>query len=236
VISVIVPTLNEEAGLPLCLASLDGQPAHELIVVDGGSSDGTRARAEAAGARVLTAPRGRAAQLAAGAAAARGDILLFLHADTILPAAGLAHIEDLLARRPQVVAGSFRLRFDDDAPLLTMLAACGNAYHRLVPTPYGDRDPFVRRHAYLAVGGYRMLPIMEDVDLADRVRRIGRVVELADTVVTSARAFRRRGPLRLTARILAAVAAHRLGLSPSLTMRIYYGRGQATRGVEVSNA
>jgi rSAM/selenodomain-associated transferase 2 len=230
VISVVVPTLNEEAFLPACLAALAGQAAHEVIVVDGGSTDGTAALAQAAGARLLTTGRGRAEQLAAGAAAAHGDVLLFLHADTLLPSDALARIEDELARRPEVVAGSFRLQFDNPGPLLRLLAACGNAYHRLVPTLYGDRAAFVRRRTYTAAGGFRTLPIMEDVDLSDRARRLGRIIELETPVVTSARAFRRRGPLRLTARILAAVAAHRLGLPVSLAARIFYGAGGSTTG------
>ena len=225
-ISVIIPTLDEERQLPACLASLGGQAPHEVIVVDGGSADQTLALA--GGARLLTAQPGRAPQLATGAAAAHGDILLFLHADTRLPAGALAHVEQVLARRPEVVAGSFSLAFDDPAALYRLLAACGNAYHRLVPTLYGDRAAFFRRRAFVAAGGFRMLPIMEDVDLNDRMRRLGRVIAVPGPVVTSARRFRRHGPLRLSAKILVAVAAYRLGVSPRRVAAFYLGAdGQA---------
>jgi rSAM/selenodomain-associated transferase 2 len=231
VISVIIPTFDEEALLPGCLAALDGQVPHELIVADGGSSDTTPAIARAAGATIVVCGRGRAAQLDRGAAAARGDILLFVHADTRLPAGALARIEQALADDGRVVGGCFTLRFDDPTLQYRLMAAAGNVYHRLTRTQYGDRAMFVRRAAFVAAGGFRPLEIMEDVDLGRRLRRRGRTIVLRGPVITSAREFRRQGALRLVAKIAVAHAAFRLRVAPERIRRFYYGR-QGVRGGE----
>jgi rSAM/selenodomain-associated transferase 2 len=230
VISVIIATLNEERFLPACMASLAGQAPHEVIVVDGGSRDGTVAVASAAGARMLVAPqRGRGPQLNHGAEAASGDALLFLHADARLPSGALERVDHVLAARREVVAGSFTLRFDNPALLYRFLAACGDLYHRFVPTLYGDRAIFVRRAAFVAAGGFRPLPIMEDVDLSDRLRRLGRRVVVRGPVISSARQFQRQGAVRLVGKIIVAVAAYRLRVSPRWIAKFYYGP-QATTG------
>lgn len=230
-ISVVIPTLDEEQRLPACLAALAGQAPHELIVVDGGSSDRTVDLAVAAGARVLAAPhRGRAQQLNYGAGAAGGEILMFLHADVRLPAGALARAEQALADRPDAVAGSFSLLLDHPGLLYRVLSAAGNTVHRLWPTLYGDRAPFVWRRAFAEAGRFRPLPIMEDVDLSDRLHRLGQLVEVRGPVLASARDFERRGPLRLTAMIVIAVAAQRLRVSPRRIARFYYGDRSTTEG------
>jgi rSAM/selenodomain-associated transferase 2 len=192
-ISIVIPTLNEEAVLGATLDALEAQtPPFEVLVVDGHSSDGTRERARAAGATVLRAPRGRAAQLNRGADAADGDVYLFLHADTLLPPSGLAPIRDALAS-PGATAGTFRLRFDDTTPLLRFYAWCTRwPWIRLC---FGDRGLFVTRSAFEAVGGYPDWPIFEDLELAARLYEYGGFRFLDTAVTTSARRFQRNGVL-----------------------------------------
>jgi rSAM/selenodomain-associated transferase 2 len=224
VISVIVVALEEEDRLPACLAALAGQSPHEVLVVDGGSSDRTVDMAREAGARVIVAERGRAAQANRGAAEAVGDIFLFLHADTRVAPGALQLIEATLDADRRVVGGCFSLRFDDDRPALRLFAALGDAYHRVVRSLYGDRGIFVRRDAFVALGGFAPLPFMEDYDLGRRLGRLGRRVVLRLRVVTSAREFDRQGPWRLFAKIVVCIVGFRLGVAPARLRRFYYGR------------
>jgi rSAM/selenodomain-associated transferase 2 len=218
-ISVVVPALDEELLLPRCLASLEDQIEHEVIVVDGGSRDRTVQLAQCAGALIERSPRAnRGLQLNLGARRARGEVLLFLHADSCLPRGALAAVETLLSGRPDVVGGCFTMRLDSRSPVCRLASWGGDLYHRTGRPLFGDRAVFVRRDAFEAVGGFRELPIMEDVDLGRRLRRLrppgrrGRLVMLSGPVITSARAFKRLGGLRLLARILLACVAYRCGL------------------------
>jgi len=192
-ISVIIPTLNEETVLRGTLGALDNQTApFEVLVVDGHSTDRTRERARSAGATVLQAPRGRASQLNRGAEAASGDIYLFLHADTLLPRNGLSLIRDTVAQ-PNATAGTFRLQFDESTPLLQFYAWCTAwPWIRLC---FGDRGLFVTRLAFEDVGGYPEWPIFEDLELAARLHERGGFRFLDTAVTTSARRFRRNGIL-----------------------------------------
>lgn len=231
--AVVIPALNAAASLPACLAALAvaGWP---VVVVDGGSTDGTAAVAAGLGARVIPAPRGRGRQIAAGADAALTDTaladtalaggadwLLLLHADTVLAdgwhEAARAHMAGSRG------AAFFRLAFDDEAPGARRVAALANWRARAFGLPYGDQGLLLPAALYRAVGGVRPLPLMEDVDL---VRRIGRqrLVALEADAVTSADRYRRGGwwarPLRnltLLGLFLAGVPAHRL-------VRAYEGR------------
>ncbi len=161
-ISIIIPVLDEERRIGQCLAELQG--FEEFIVVDGGSRDRTVEIARAAGARVETAPRGRASQMNHGARLVSGDVLLFLHADVSLPEGAAAHIERALADRA-VVAGAFRTwHVADDgrrAPWLHL----ADLRSRLSGLPYGDQALFVRREAFERVGGFPDQPLMEDLEL-----------------------------------------------------------------------
>jgi rSAM/selenodomain-associated transferase 2 len=232
-ISVVIPALDEELLLPRCLASLENQIEHGLVVVDGGSHDRTIDLAESAGALVVRSPRAnRGLQLNLGARRARSDVLLFLHADCCLPPGALAAVEALLSSRADVVGGCFTMRLDSRSPLCRVASWGGDLYHRTGRPLFGDRAVFVRRDAFEAVGGFRELPIMEDVDLARRLRRLrrrskaraaGRLVMLPGPVVSSARAFERRGALKLTARILLACAAYECGLPAERTAHICTG-------------
>ena len=201
------PTLERTAVPPLDAEA----PDVEVIVVDGGSGDDTASRAAAAGARVVPSERGRARQLRAGVAASSGDAVLMLHADTRLPAGWTAAVVGALAD-PRVVGGAFRLRFDERGPGLRLVewgARCRVALWRL---PYGDQAIFARREALDAIGGIPQVPVMEDVDLVQALKRRGRLALLALPATTSARRYRDVGALRTWTRHLLALAARALGV------------------------
>jgi rSAM/selenodomain-associated transferase 2 len=217
VLSVVIPALNAGAVLGECLASLAG--ADEIIVVDGGSSDDTAALATQGGAAVVQAPRGRGLQLSAGAAAAMGNWLLFLHADTRLGRGWREAVAHHIIAHGQDAA-CFRFRLDDaswQARLLERTVALRVRWLRL---PYGDQGLLISRALYEAVGGYRVLPLMEDVDL---IRRLGRkrLRVLAAAAVTSAERWRRDGWLRRSARNLSCLLLYTLGVSPGRIARLY---------------
>ncbi|MFN3944905.1 MAG: TIGR04283 family arsenosugar biosynthesis glycosyltransferase [Allosphingosinicella sp.] len=214
-LSVVIPTLNAARTLPACLERMRG--ARELIVVDGGSRDGTQRIAEQAGARLLSAPPGRGVQLAAGAEAARGEWLLFLHADT-LPASDWKAALEAHADCYPGRAGCFRFRLDDEAWQARLIERGVELRTQLFGLPYGDQGLFVPRALYRAAGGYRPLPLMEDVDL---VRRLGRPRLVEAEAVTSAERWRRDGWARRSARNLACLTLWRFGMSPERVARLY---------------
>jgi rSAM/selenodomain-associated transferase 2 len=209
-LAVVIAALDEaehvEASVRSALA-----PDVEVLVVDGGSRDDTVARAREAGARVLETPPGRAGQLRAGSEASGGDAVVFLHADTRLPAGWAGAVRAALAD-PGAAGGSFALRFDARSPGLRVVEWGAELRRRLFGLPYGDQAPFARRSALVAIGGVPEAPFMEDLDLVRRLRRQGRLVRLALPVATSARRYRTRGVLRTMLRNWAALAAWRLGL------------------------
>jgi len=222
---VIVPVLDEERRIPAALAALAATPdVAETIVVDGGSRDRTVALATAAGARVVGAPRGRGPQMNAGARAATGDVLLFLHADVTLPRDAAAHVDAALAD-PAVVAGAFRTWTvpDDDstrARLLAPLLHLADVRSRITRLPYGDQALFVRRDAFARAGGFPDQPLMEDLEMARRLRRIGRIATVSASVTVSGRRFV-AAPVRaaLTMRILPVL--YRCGVPADVLARLY---------------
>ncbi|WP_324749378.1 TIGR04283 family arsenosugar biosynthesis glycosyltransferase [Sphingomonas sp. LY54] len=214
-LSIVIPTLNAAASLPAGLERLAG--VDEILVVDGGSGDATVAVARAAGARVIVAPRGRGPQLQAGGEAARGDWLLFLHADTLLGAGWRAAVEAHQAQRPRGAA-CFRFRLDDPAWQARLIERGVAARVRLLGLPYGDQGLLVPRLLYERVGGFRPLPLMEDVDL---VRRLGRVRVLAADAVTGAERWRRDGWLRRSATNLLCLLLYRLGVPAERVALLY---------------
>jgi len=220
---VVIPTLDEAAHIPACLGSVGVQAGHvETIVVDGGSTDDTSAIAEASGATVLRSPRGRGTQLNSGARAAFGEILLFLHADTVLHPGALSGVRAALADK-SVVGGTFTLRFDCGEPLLRVYAYCTRFPFRLFQ--YGDQGIFVRRATFEAVGGFREWPLMEDVDFLSRLRAAGRTVIVPLPVTTSARRFARHGVVRQQLRNAALVLLFQLGVAP-VRLATWYGKGR----------
>jgi rSAM/selenodomain-associated transferase 2 len=222
-LSIVVPTLDAAASLPATLASLaagEGAIGYEIIVADGGSSDATVAIGGAAG-RVVTAPRGRGSQLAAGAAAARGEWLLFLHADTRLGGGWGEEVRGFIAdaaARDRWAA--FRFALDDASPAARRLERMVEWRNRALGLPYGDQGLLVQRTTYARVGGFRPLPLMEDVDL---VRRLGRArfALLTATATTSAVRYRRAGYLRRSAWNLVCLGLYFLGVPPRILAWLY---------------
>ena len=208
-LSVVIPTLDEAERITQSVSSAVGG-ADEVLVVDGGSRDGTPDRAEAAGARVISSTPGRARQLGVGAEAARGDVLLFLHADTQLPVGWDAAVRQALADGA-VVGGAFRFRFEDRSLVFRLLEWGTRLRVALLRLPYGDQALFVRRSVLDSIGGFPQVPIMEDLDLVAGLKRRGRLVLLALPATTSARRYRERGPLRTAARNLLAALAWACG-------------------------
>lgn len=195
-LSIVVPALDEAPGIGRTLAALQPLRAGgaEVIVVDGGSRDGTPDRCAGLADRVLAAPRGRARQMNAGAAAARGPVLLFLHADTRLPPRAAALVGEALAGG--AAWGRFDVRIDDGGALLAVVAALINLRSRCTGIATGDQAIFVTRAAFDAVGGFADQPLMEDIELSRRLRRIGRPACLHARVVTSGRRWQRHGAWR----------------------------------------
>ena len=221
-LSIIIPTLNEAVALAARACDLSGvglaEIATDIIVADGGSTDTTTQLAAAQGWRVVTAPRGRGAQMNAGARAARGDVLLFLHADTRLPDEAKALIENALADAT-VCGGNFSLRFDGDtraAACLTWLYPC----LRWGGMCYGDSAIFIRRTVFERLDGYRDFPLFEDVDLFRRMKRCGKFVRLEGQAVTSSRRFEGRF-LRTFAQWSCLQVLYWLGVSPHRLAQFY---------------
>ncbi len=212
-ISIVIPALNAAACLPATLAALGS--GNEMIVVDGGSTADTRARAAACGARVLTAPRGRGTQIAAGIAAATQPWLLLLHADTCLSPDWRSAIHHDPAR-----AGYFRFVLDSSDPRARRLERLVAWRSRVAGLPYGDQGLLIHRALLCSVGGVRPLPLMEDVDLARRLGRT-RLVPLAADAVTSARKWEAQGYLRRSARNLLCLSLWFAGVPPAHILRLY---------------
>lgn len=222
-LSVVVPVLDEARRIGEHLAALRSvRGIDEIVVVDGGSRDDTREiAARVPGVRVLTASRGRGVQLNAGARVARGDVLLFLHADAALPSDAATWIACALGD-PGVVAGAFRLRTvaDRGPRWLGPLLRLADLRARVTRLPYGDQALFVRRAAFERVGGYPDQPLMEDVELARRLWRVGRIRIVAGVVRVSGRRFV-ANPVRAVLAMRLFPLLYRLGVSPGRLARLY---------------
>jgi len=228
-ISIIIPALNEENAIGPTLQRVGAQAdPFEVLVVDGGSDDRTRDRARSAGATVLQAPKGRAAQMSHGAQHASGDIFLFLHADTLLPPNGLALIRRTLTD-PNASSGTFRLQFDEPTLLLRFYAWCTHLpWIRLC---FGDRGQFVRRSVFEAVGGFPDWPIFEDLELAARLHDHGGFRFLDAAVTTSARRFQRQGPVRQQLRNLYLWGHYMWGTDPERVAHLYHAPSPTPKNV-----
>lgn len=211
-ISVVIPTLNERLALPSTLAALADQvTGAEVIVADGGSGDETRVIVDAFAARCrdvrwLEADRGRARQMNAGAAEARGEWLLFLHADTVLPVGAIDRIGSLPS---SVRAGCFRHRFSGPGRLLRLLSWCHNRRFAVTRVIYGDQAMFIRTRLFHELGGFPDRD-MEDIAFSLALRKVTRPVMVPETVVTDSRKFEAMGPLRATARSVRLLVRFRL--------------------------
>lgn len=223
-LSVIIPTLNEVRALDATLAALAGNAVpHEVLVVDGGSTDGTCALAEQRRVRVLTSPEaGRGPQMNAGRAAARGEILLFLHADTLPAPTALAAILHAMAKNG-VVGGGFARRYASSSRFLRLTCLLAEWRCRSLGWFLGDQGIFVSATAFDALGGFRDLVPFEDLDFSRRLKSRGRLVTLRPPVVSLPRRFVPRGPLRTTLSDL------------GLTLRFLCGSGANPSGGAMSD-
>jgi rSAM/selenodomain-associated transferase 2 len=221
-LSIVMPCLDEAAGIAAVLTPLQAYRAggHEVIVADGGSSDGTVECARPLADRVIGCGRGRARQMNAGAAAATGDLLLFLHADTCLPAEA-----DRLIRKGLAAGGRcwgrFDVRLSGALPMLRLVEGLMNTRSRLTGIATGDQAIFVTRQAFESVGRYPEIPLMEDIALSTRLRRIGRPLCLSARVVTSSRRWERDGVWRTILRMWRLRLAYFLGADPRELARRY---------------
>lgn len=207
---MVIPALDEADWVAGAVESARNEAA-EVVVVDGGSRDGTRSIAAAAGARVLASPPGRARQLQVGANATKSDALVFLHADTRLGAGWAAAAREALGD-PGVAGGAFRLRFDRRSPSLRMVEWGARLRGSLLGLPYGDQALFLRRAVLEAIGGVPAVPIMEDVDLVMALRRRGRIALVPPPVTTSARRHAEGGVWRTAGWHTVALAARLAGV------------------------
>jgi rSAM/selenodomain-associated transferase 2 len=230
-ISTIIPTLNEERRLPSLLAALqDEDTPHQTIVVDGGSQDETISIAEQYGIRVVRSPPGRGTQICAGAPQATGDVLLFLHADTMFPRGGLKQIEQTLASNPELVGGNFRLLFDGDTPFSRWLTGF-YAFIRRRGLYYGDSGIFTRRSVYERLGGMRPIAIMEDFDFVRRLERSGRTICITEPpLITSSRRFEGRRPVAIVYGWLKLHALFYAGVPPTTLAAIYAAQASRRQG------
>lgn len=219
-LSIVMPVLNEADRISVALASLAPlrERGCEVVVVDGGSTDDTLAVAAVAADRVLTAPRGRASQMNAGARAACGDVLLFLHADTVLPGNADWLVQDALARTGRVW-GRFDVQFVGDA--LPLIAATMNLRSRLTGIATGDQAIFATRQAFEGVGGFPDIALMEDIALSARLKRLARPLCLAARVTTSPRRWQTQGVVRTVLLMWRLRLAFFFGARPDALARAY---------------
>lgn len=212
-VSVIIPALDDADCVAEAVASARAAGAAEVIVVDGGSRDATRDAAGVAGARVFESAAGRATQMDVGAAHASGDVLLFLHADTLLPADAAKLACETLAR-DGVIAGAFSFAVPDDAPHARLISAVGRARCRLGGSPWGDQGVFFSAQTWRDLGGFGDAPVMEDLEMAMRLSRLGKMIVRPERAVTSARMWQAYGLVWPTALNVFGILAYRLGVDP----------------------
>ncbi len=234
-VSVIIPTLNEAEHLPLTLKHAAASEPMEIIVADGGSRDDTIHIAQSHGAAIVKDVTGRARQMNAGAAMARAETLLFLHADTLLPANYRDAVITAL-RRPDVVGGAFRFGITDAFPGRRLVESTTNLRSRFWRMPYGDQALFVRRWAFDALGGFPELHIMEDYEFVRRLRRLGRLTLLNEAVLTSGRRWQRLGFLRTTLINKLVILGYHCGVPPIKLAALYRGGRSRPLVSEISTA
>lgn len=223
VISVIIPSLNEEDVIEQTVMLLRRHESkvgsQEVIVSDGGSTDRT-VEISARLARVVESRSGRGRQMNKGAGEASGDVLLFLHADTVLPEKWDEKLSAVMADE-NIAGGAFDLSIDSDRLSHRIIAAAANIRSRLTGIPYGDQGIFVRRSVFKAIGGYKELPIMEDVELMSRLKKAGKIFLIKDKVKTSPRRWEKEGTIYTTLRNWLLISLYYLGVPPKGLYRLY---------------
>lgn len=219
-ISIVIPTLNEAENLAATLASTESISDLETIVVDGGSSDGTTEVAKSFGVRLLTTAAGRARQVNAGGLAARGDVFLFLHGDTLLPRGYEWYVLDVMGK-PGVAAGAFALGIDGSDSGFRIIEMLANFRSRVFQMPYGDQGIFLSGELFRDLGGFPDMVLMEDFVFMRRLRKRGKVALLPVAVNTSARRWRSLGILKTTLINQAVLLGYFLGINPERLARLY---------------
>ncbi len=222
-ISIIIPTLNEAGLISDCIRALRAEaPDAEIIVADGGSLDGTKEIAGGIpGTRIIDAGKGRGIQMNRGAAEATGDILLFVHADTTLETGWSQGLLSALDNAT-VAGGAFTFSIRGLSWKYRLVEAWVGIRSALCRLPYGDQGIFIRKNVFAGISGYREIPLMEDVDLISRVRRIGRIVIIDKKAFTSERRWTRKGLLRTALTNQIIMLLYLLGVDPQRLYRIYY--------------
>jgi rSAM/selenodomain-associated transferase 2 len=220
-ISIVIPVLNEEKSIAETVAALMPLNPHELIIVDGGSSDRTYEICNRLDVTVLSSPRGRGLQMNHGARQATGDVLLFLHADTRLPGSSIDDIRGAL-RNPQCVGGRFDVQLDGVHWMLGVIGAMISMRSRMSRVATGDQGIFVRRGIFAELGGYPDIPLMEDVAFSRALKRRGAVACLRSRVITSARRWEKQGIWRTILKMWLLKLLYLVGVSP-VRLKRYYG-------------
>ncbi|MFN3681106.1 MAG: TIGR04283 family arsenosugar biosynthesis glycosyltransferase [Nitrospira sp.] len=224
-ISVVIPTLNEEAILTKTLTHTLALGFDEIVMVDGGSVDNTVTLGKtlftnSSGTRLITAPRGRARQMNEGAKICRGEGLLFLHADTLLPVNAKQLISNALADL-SIAGGRFDVQFDSSSPWAGVISTLMNLRSRWTGIATGDQAIFVRRRVFEQLGGFSDIPLMEDIEFSRRLKRAGRLAALRQPVITSFRRWERQGPLRTIGLMWTLRLLYWLGVSPQWLNQFY---------------
>ena len=233
-ISIIIPVLNEAVTIEKTLDRLKDNPNIEIIVVDGGSSDRTIDLAKKMGVTVITVSNlGRASQMNAGAAIAKGDYLLFLHVDTQLPANYPELVIDTLSQ-PQVIAGAFELAIGGAAKSLRLVEILVKMRSHWFSLPYGDQAIFLTKKVFTEIGGFPDLPIMEDFELIQRLKRQGKIAIAPAQVITSPRRWQKLGVLQTTLINQLIIIGYYLGISPITLRNFYRGIGSRQREIDTN--
>ncbi len=226
-ISVIIPALNEQDNIGPCIDNISRQAGkYEVIVADGGSSDATVTVSEAKKARVLRSPEKNIGyQNNLGAGSAKGDILLFLHADTRLPDKAFEKIEEFFNKNRDAAGGSFNMVVRGDRFFYKVISIGGNAFCKITGIHFGDRGVFVKKEIFDQINGYNIMPIMEDVDFSKRMKKKGKTKILKGPVVSSSRKFGREPFWRTLYLILWSLLAYTAGWDLDRIKKKYYGQG-----------